>query len=129
MADSFHILSVVFLVYRTIFASFHSSGNTPASSHLLNSKVNDGAICSDVSIKSLALIPSGPDALLTLSERSADATSKDVREISEKTLTANGWKLRRRLDRVTRNIVTRASHGYEVVGYVIKDLGYSYIIL
>ena len=28
----------------------------------------------------------GPDALLTLSERSADATSKDMREIS-----ANGW--------------------------------------
>jgi hypothetical protein len=41
-------------------------------------------------VKSLAVIPSGYDALLTLSERSADATSKDVWEISERTWPLTG---------------------------------------
>ena len=47
--------------------------------------VRDGAICSAVSFKSLAEIPFGPDALLTSSERSADATSEGVMEISKRT--------------------------------------------
>ena len=34
----------------------------------LYSNVNDGAICSAVSFKSLAVISSGPDALVTSSE-------------------------------------------------------------
>ena len=64
----------------------------PASRDLLYRMVKDGAISVAVSFKSFAVIPSGPDALLTSSERSADATSQGVRTISERTSSQMGGR-------------------------------------
>ena len=66
-----------------MFASFHSPGNAPVLSDWLYSNVSDGAICSAVSFNSLAEILSGPDALVTSSERRAATTSHGEREILE----------------------------------------------
>ena len=79
-----------------MFASFHSSGNTPALSDCrLYSRVSNGAICSAVSSKSLAEISSDPVALVTSSERRAATTSQGEREISENSGPLVGGNCRR----------------------------------
>ena len=59
-------------------ACFHSTGNSPTSSEILNSLVTAGAILVAVSLSIFAEIPSAPLALVTSSASRSPHTSSSV---------------------------------------------------